>query len=113
MPPPSRQIQTPLSPPPPSVQRYTLETIENDPNRFNSLSENEKRNILGDAMFKRIHELRGDISQEIKAKITGMLIDFSVFEVKEIIEMIKNSNSLNERILEALDMLKQTSNTSG
>lgn len=61
-------------------------------------------------MFKRIHELRPDITQETKAKITGMLIDFSVFEVKEIIEMIKNSNSLNERILEALDMLEQNSN---
>jgi hypothetical protein len=34
-------------------------------------------------------------------KITGMLIDFSVFDVSEIIDMFENDEDLEERIEEA------------
>ena len=38
-------------------------------------------------------------------KITGMLIDFSVFECVEMIEFLENPNELQERILEAEQLI--------
>lgn len=41
-------------------------------------------------------------------KITGMLIDFEVFEVSEILEFLENETLLSERITEAKELIEQT-----
>ncbi len=40
-------------------------------------------------------------------KITGMLIDFEVFEVEEILEFFNNPQELIERIEEAIKMIEE------
>ncbi len=37
----------------------------------------------------------------------GMLIDFTVFDIPDILEMLENPSELEERIKEALDLLKE------
>jgi len=39
-------------------------------------------------------------------KITGMLIDFEVFEVTDIIEFFENEEILKERVQEAEELIK-------
>jgi hypothetical protein len=36
-----------------------------------------------------------------------MLIDFTVFDIPDILEMLENPSELEERIKEALDLLKE------
>lgn len=39
-------------------------------------------------------------------KITGMLIDFEVFEVADIMELLDNNADLTERVTEAEELIK-------
>jgi len=40
-------------------------------------------------------------------KITGMLIDFSIFEVTEILDFLENEEELRERVVEADKLLTE------
>lgn len=42
-------------------------------------------------------------------KVTGMLIDFDVFEVTDILEFIEDESELQNRINEAISLIDQTS----
>jgi len=42
-------------------------------------------------------------------KITGMLVDFDVFEVNEIMEFLENETILTERVREAEELLIESS----
>lgn len=42
---------------------------------------------------------------DLAPKITGMLIDFEVFEITEIIEFLENEENLKERITEAEELI--------
>jgi len=44
-------------------------------------------------------------TEEIAPKITGMLIDFEVFEVSDILEFLDNKEILKERVMEAEELL--------
>lgn len=44
-------------------------------------------------------------------KITGMLIDFEVFEVSEILEFLENEELLKERVKEAEELIENTAET--
>jgi hypothetical protein len=46
-----------------------------------------------------------DNNKDTAPKITGMLIDFEVFEVSEILEFLENESNLIERITEAKELL--------
>lgn len=43
----------------------------------------------------------------LHSKITGMLIDFSVFEISDIFDFLENDESLKERIEEAEELINQ------
>jgi len=43
--------------------------------------------------------------ENIAPKITGMLIDFTVFEVTDILEMLEDESSLQERVNEAEELI--------
>lgn len=38
-------------------------------------------------------------------KITGMLIDFEVFEISEIIEFLESEDNLKDRVVEAEELI--------
>jgi hypothetical protein len=54
-------------------------------------------------LFPLVEKASG--SSELAPKITGMLIDFDVFEVSEILEFLENEELLKERIKEAEDLI--------
>lgn len=44
-------------------------------------------------------------SEENVPKITGMLIDFEVFEVSDILDFLENEDTLKDRIKEAEELI--------
>jgi len=60
---------------------------------------------LGQLIFPEVKKFT---SVESAPKITGMLIDFSVFEVQEILEFLENKDELKERIDEAEQLIVQS-----
>lgn len=71
-----------------------------------ALNQDKQRSILGELLFPLVQK---HVSHETLApKVTGMLIDFSVFEVADIIEFLDNSEVLHERVSEAEELIKTT-----
>ncbi len=78
-----------------------------DYEEYNKLTDpNEKRDFLGEMLFKAIgespHILGKGIELDIVGKITGMIMEIPE---KEIIEILEKPEILNSRILEALTLL--------
>ncbi len=69
---------------------------------FLALTEDKQREILGNLLFPLIRKHADEVTAP---KITGMLIDFSVFEVQDILEFLDNESVLKERIEEAKEIL--------
>lgn len=42
---------------------------------------------------------------DLAPKITGMLIDFDVFEIQEIIEFLESEENLKDRVIEAEELI--------
>lgn len=81
----------------------TVASLRENLPEFLKLPRDDQRNILGELLFPQVSRFVGD--QSIAPKITGMLVDFDVMEVPEIIELIENQESLIERIKEAEDLI--------
>lgn len=67
--------------------------------------------MLGEQLYPKVNQLINVQSPESAAlvpKITGMLIDFEVFEVEEIINFFSDTNTLRERIAEAQELLEES-----
>jgi len=72
-------------------------------NIFNSYPQDKKKGILGPLMYQKVEEVCDD---KINIpKITGMLIDFDVLEIGEIIEILENKETLKERVKEAKEII--------
>ena len=56
-------------------------------------------------LFPRVEKFSTDQSRT--PKITGMLVDFDVFEVNEILEFLENDSVLKERVAEAEDLISK------
>jgi len=79
--------------------------------QFSKLPQNQQRNILGQVMYQKIIKLRpGDQSKA--SKITGMLIDFEVFTLEEILDILKNDQEIAERVGEAEKLIENSTNQS-
>jgi hypothetical protein len=52
-----------------------------------------------------ISEITPSQQKDCVPKITGMLIDFSVFEVDDILELFEDKEVLQERVQEAVDLI--------
>lgn len=115
-------IQTPQTPPrpitpsEPNKEAQILKRMENPTSNidlctlinsnitfFESLPEEKKKKILGHEMFKRVKEKCS--TQEMVPKITGMLIDFDVLTVPQMLEIIEDDAMLEERVQEAISIL--------
>jgi len=68
--------------------------------------QDKKRSILGEMLFPKIKALLKN-NDENAPKITGMLIDFEVFEVTDIIEFLESNDALLERVKEAEELISQ------
>lgn len=68
--------------------------------KFLSYPTDLQRTILGELMMPNVSKFCADCKGDV-AKITGMLIDFTVFQVEDILELLENPNDLYERIQEA------------
>jgi len=74
---------------------------------FESMSQGEKKNILGTLMYNKI---RGKAAEPLVPKITGMLIDLDVLSIQEIIEILSDDAILQERINEARNIIEDDNN---
>ena len=80
---------------------------------YNNLkTEEEKREFLGEIIFRKIEESdiikENNISEKVVGKITGMILGLP--SKKEIFEILEDENILNSRIDEALELIKLNSN---
>lgn len=64
----------------------------------------KQRTILGEMLFPLIKELA--TQESLAPKITGMLIDFDVFEVSDIVDFLDSNDQLKERVQEAEDLIR-------
>jgi RNA recognition motif-containing protein len=84
---------------------------EPDMNYLNSLEDdNAKKDYLGEFIFKSIENhpmtIKRNLTIDEIGKITGMIL--GIEDIQEIIDISKNHKNLNNRILEALELLDQT-----
>ena len=75
---------------------------------FNKLDGDKKREILGEMVYPLVRD-NTKLDDDAIPKITGMLIDFEVFEVDEILDFIQYKESLLEKLREAEEMLNNPS----
>ena len=68
-------------------------------------NEEFQRLIFGELLFPMIQEIIPNQYKDHVPKITGMLIDFSVFEVEDIFELFEDKMALKERIDEAIELI--------
>ena len=69
---------------------------------FLGLSENKQREILGNLLLPLIQKHTDEVTAP---KIMGMLINFSVFGISDIMEFLENENVLKERIEKAKEFI--------
>lgn len=86
-----------------------LNWLRNNRRKFEELTGDEKRKILGNLMYYRIEEL-GTVQKELVPKITGMLIDLEVLDLSEIIDILENDPSLLERVKDAIAVISEADN---
>ena len=60
--------------------------------------------MLGDMLYPLVEQQVND--EKLAPKITGMLVDFDVMEVPDILELIEDDQQLSERIEEAIELIK-------
>ena len=81
-----------------------IQTILQNKTDFQKLDDEFKLQILGDLVYDAIQEK--DLNPELITRITSMIVDFEVLELEEIIDLLINEESLNERIAEAVDLIQ-------
>jgi hypothetical protein len=84
----------------------TLITIDElkEHEAYKNAEESKKREILGSILFRKIGNVFKNTG--LIPRITGMLIDASVFDITDIEELIDVESILKERIDEAVELLK-------
>lgn len=85
---------------------WTLDHLKENLPEFMDFDMDKKRSILGELLFPQIKGLL-KTNDENAPKITGMLIDFEVFEVSDIIEFLESKDALLERVKEAEELISQ------
>lgn len=84
--------------------KYDTQWFKNNKETFMGFSDEKKRNLLGGLMFNKVMET-GAVQEKEVAKVTGMLIDLEILDYEEIVDMFESRESLNERIVEALEVM--------
>lgn len=87
--------------------KLTPASLKERLNDFLALGEDKQREILGNLLFPLI---KNHTTEDMAPKVTGMLIDFTVFEVSDILEFLENEETLKERISEAVELITSQGN---
>jgi len=86
---------------------FTIPHLKEKINDFLGFPQEKQRTILGELLFPLVQKHTSH--ESLAPKVTGMLIDFTVFEVGDIIEFLDNSEILHERVQEAEGLIESTS----
>lgn len=102
--------------PPPKVV-HDINWLKKSWKELDSMPQDQVKKILGSILYPMVASQikKKDFGSETSAndlppKVTGMLIDLDVLSIEEIVEMTLNENDLNERIEEALELIKNEDN---
>jgi hypothetical protein len=92
---------------PPLFDWNNLETIKSNKEAFKKLTDEIQRSHLGKLILVQVQKAleKDQVNLALAPKITGMLIDFDVFNLDEIIEMLEVPDSLKENLETAIGML--------
>lgn len=97
-------MQQPVQPTP---TKFSPTSLRQNLNEFIKFDTEKQRAMLGEMLFPLVNNhCKNDA---IAPKVTGMLIDFEVFEVTEILEFLENEDLLVERINEAKELIEKSS----
>jgi len=88
-----------------------LDTIKKNFDKFMQFPDPIKQRMLGQLVYRKVQEALPRTEEESIGKITGMLIDLSVFEVAEILEFLENDDAFHSRLEEAREVLRDQSST--
>jgi len=84
----------------------TLQGLKENLSNFMEMDKERQSNILGELLYPMVKENARE--KALAPKITGMLIDFDVFEVSDILEFLETPEDLKERVSEAEDLIKNS-----
>ena len=101
-------FQQPLHPQTPAALEKDVNWLKNNLTAFDQMSQEKQKTILGILMYKKVKELSPPAN--LIPKITGMLIDTEVLEIKEIVEILENKDTLRDRITEAISIIETDTN---
>lgn len=87
--------------------QYDVNWLKHNKKEFMNFDSDKQRNVLGELMFAKIQATKL-VAPENVSKVTGMLIDLEILDYEEIIDMLENSDSLKERINEALEVINDS-----
>ena len=87
--------------------QYDVNWLKHNKKEFMNFDTDKQRNVLGELMFAKIQNTKL-VSPDNVSKVTGMLIDLEILDYEEIIDMLENSDSLKERINEALEVINDS-----
>jgi len=85
-------------------QALTLQNLKDKLDDFMKLEPEKQKNILGELLYPKILGVAGPT---YAPKITGMLVDFDVLAIQDILELLEDQSTLNERIQEAQKVIMQ------
>ena len=71
---------------------------------FKALPQTFQTQMLGDLIYSALSEYKLD--QEVQGQITGMLNDYEVLSLNEILELLSNKEIMKDRINEALELIQ-------
>ena len=81
-------------------QKNMIEKYKDD---FRNLPEDFQMQMLGDLIYSTLND--HNLGEEEQKQITGMINDYEVLSLEEILELLSNPDVLKERINEALDLI--------
>lgn len=84
----------------------TLQSLKENLSNFMEMDKERQSNILGELLYPMVKEYSNE--KALAPKITGMLIDFDVFEVSDILEFLESPDDLRERVNEAEELIKNS-----
>jgi len=84
--------------------QLSVQNLKDKLDEFLRLDTERQRNILGEMLFPKVLGIAGPVNAP---KITGMLVDFDVLSVQEILELLEDTDVLRERVQEAQELIDQ------
>jgi len=72
---------------------------------FTKLDQEKQRTYLGEILFPMVQDII-KVKEDVP-RVTGMLVDFEVFELTDILEILESRSLLSERVEEAESLIQE------